>query len=317
LALCLPAAALAQRNRPAGADAVKSTPKAWNQAEAVVVAKLEEVKAGPVANSLPPLYTHNLTLTVETSLRGAAKEGEALKAVHLVRQERAPMFPVGERVIVAINNGRAERIEDASDEMLKAAKRECSLPLGWTIDGDKVISPWAVLGDKAWAKEDAGVTADENCSVTGRPALLCGPGLKLTVEPVPPKVEKKFVNPDGDGEYTITLTNTSGEELTIPALLSQGDKVLWDESLVLIAQNKVYPAPAARGVSGPVAATELAPGESISTTFNILSVVGPEWPMGGYRIEFQFCIGEYNQTKSFYYLSKHHEPLRTAATKEK
>ncbi|HTN77676.1 MAG TPA: hypothetical protein VL096_20605 [Pirellulaceae bacterium] len=292
-------------------------PKAWNQAEAVYVAMLDDAIAGPVGQSFPPLYTHKLNLTIESSLRGTAKPGETLVVSHAARQEAVPTFPVGKRVIVAINAGRVERLELADDGKLKAVTRECSLPLSWKAEGDKLVSPWAVLGDQAWPKEDAGITADLKCSITGRPALLCGPGLKLTVEPVPPQVKKEFSNPDGDGEYTITLTNTTKAEIAVPALLSQGDKILWEESLALICQDKAYSLPTSRGVVGPVTATKLAPGQSVSTTFNILSVVGPQWPQGGYRIEFQFCLGEYNQTKSFYYLSKHHDPLRAAATKAK
>jgi hypothetical protein len=46
---------------------------------------------------------------------------------------------------------------------------------------------------------------------------------------------------------------------------------------------------------------------------NALRLQGPEWPQGGYRIEFQFCLGEKSKTQSFYYLSKHHDALREAA----
>ena len=34
----------------------------------------------------------------------------------------------------------------------------------------------------------------------------------------------------------------------------------------------------------------------------------------GYRIEFQFCLGEKSQVKSLYYMSKHHDKLRQKAT---
>ena len=40
------------------------------------------------------------------------------------------------------------------------------------------------------------------------------------------------------------------------------------------------------------------------------------WPKGGYRIEFQFCLGEKSATKSFYYLSKHHDAIRDASQKQ-
>ena len=43
---------------------------------------------------------------------------------------------------------------------------------------------------------------------------------------------------------------------------------------------------------------------------NVLRLQGPEWPRGGDRIEFQFCLGEKGVTQSFFYFSKHHDPLR-------
>ena len=52
--------------------------------------------------------------------------------------------------------------------------------------------------------------------------------------------------------------------------------------------------------------------ESVSTVVNALQLSGPEWPRGGYRIEFQFCLGEKSQTKSFYYMSSHHDKVRAA-----
>jgi hypothetical protein len=50
-------------------------------------------------------------------------------------------------------------------------------------------------------------------------------------------------------------------------------------------------------------------------TVHALALQGPMWPMGGYRIEFQFCIGERSATHSFYYLSTHYDPIRDAAQK--
>ena len=64
-----------------------------------------------------------------------------------------------------------------------------------------------------------------------------------------------------------------------------------------------------------VEATKLEPGQSVSSTVNALALKGPEWPQGGYRIEFRFCLGEKSKTQSFYYMSRHHDKLRDAAQK--
>jgi hypothetical protein len=124
----------------------------------------------------------------------------------------------------------------------------------------------------------------------------------------------KFTNPDGDGEYRITVKNVTGNVVTVPALLSDGAKPLWNESLVILCQGKAYPMPNARGVQRAPKATVLQPREAVSTVVNVFQLQGPEWPRGGYRIEFQFALGEKSATQSFYYLSRHHDLLREKAT---
>ena len=143
--------------------------------------------------------------------------------------------------------------------------------------------------------------------------MLVGEGVEFTAEPVPPKVVLKYGNPDGDGEYRVTVKNVTNKPLTIPALLSDGKAPLWDESLVILCQGKRYLVPGAKGVEKKPQPTVLKPGESVSGVVNALKLQGPEWPRGGYRIEFQFCLGEKSVTKSFYYTSKHHDPLREKA----
>ena len=100
--------------------------------------------------------------------------------------------------------------------------------------------------------------------------------------------------------------------VAVPALLSAGGKILWEESLVILCQDKAYACPGAKGVSGKVEPTTLAPHQAASTTVNVLLLQGPEWPQGGYRIEFRFCLGEKSRTQSLYYMTKHHGKLRDA-----
>ena len=104
--------------------------------------------------------------------------------------------------------------------------------------------------------------------------------------------------------------------LTVGPLYRAGDEILWDESVVIICQGKVYPIPGHRmpadAVLEPVT---LGPNETITTTVNALTLEGPEWPRGGYRIEFQFCLGEQSAVQSFYYLSRHHDGVRAKLLK--
>ena len=60
----------------------------------------------------------------------------------------------------------------------------------------------------------------------------------------------EWTNPDGDGEYKLTLTNPSDKPVTVPALLTQDGKILWRESLVILCQDRAYACPGAKAVSG-------------------------------------------------------------------
>jgi hypothetical protein len=140
--------------------------------------------------------------------------------------------------------------------------------------------------------------------------LPAGPQIRLDIEPVRPAKDIKWRNPDGDGEYEVTVTNTTDKTIQVPALLALGDRILWSESLVILCQDKAYTVPGAESVPAGVTSFELAGGQSVSTVVDAFRLKGPEWPRGGYRIEFQFCLGELSQTKSFYYHSKHHDPIR-------
>ena len=129
-------------------------------------------------------------------------------------------------------------IHEATADEVKAASAVAALPLGWTVTKDgKLASPWASLGKtRLGGAKGKGVV----CEITGRPALNAGPGIELKVEHVKPAVQMKYGNPDGDGEYKITVKNTSGGELKVSALLSDGKKVLWDQSLAILCEGKVY-----------------------------------------------------------------------------
>ena len=301
---------------PSFSDEIDLRP--WNQAEVVFIGKLDNAIAGPVARSLPPIYSHKLQFTVEKVLRGNQKPNKPIEVSHSARQLRPPVFPVGDLCLVAATRSRgglkAHLVLKASDERIKAVTAACSLPLGWSFENDKPVSPWAGLGENAWSAESE-AKSDFVCSETGRPALMVGSAAKYSVEKVPPRQEIKWTNPDGDGEFRVTVSNPTNKPIEIPALLTVDGKVLWDESLVILCQNKVYPIPGAVGVSGNVKPAVLGPGKSLSHVVNALSISGPEWPKGGYRIDFRICLGEKSQTMSFYYRSKHHDAIRDASQK--
>lgn len=295
-------------------DINKESLAQWGQSQAVFLANLIQAQGGPVGLSEPPVFTHRLQLVVKgQALRGPIKNGDMILGMHSIRQQNVPVFPVGKECVVAATlvrgNWRVDTITEATPAAVAKAKSVCSIPLGWKVENKELISPWFVLGNKAWPENNRpkGIMF---CAKTGRPAYLAGDNVEMTLEVVPPKVSLKYGNPDGDGEFKIIVTNPTKKDLTVSALLSDGKKILWDESLVILCQGKVYPIPGAKGISGKVEPTVLKPGQSVSTVVNVLKLKGPDWPRGGYRIEFQFCLGEQSVSKSFYYLSKHLDPIR-------
>jgi len=290
----------------------------WGQSQHVFQGKLTAVIPGPVGRSFPPVYTYRLTFQVTSVLRGSTPAAKPVTCFYSVRQKSPPEFPEGKECLIAAETSRgslkAVRFEKLAAGNVNDARFATMLPLGWSFRDGKLSSPWTALGKGAWpaSQRESGFLT---CSQTGRPVLLAGPKVQFTVAPVPPVKEVKFTNPDGDGQYKITLRNTTDKPLTVPALRRAKGKLLWSESLVILCQKKAYPMPGSEGLSATTEAAVLKPGESVSTVVNALALKGPEWPRGGYRIAFQFCLGEQSNVQSFYYMSRHHDPIREKVLK--
>ena len=331
LTLALVCAVVAQQKRPVprplpgarpltgrfpGQNAKPQSVK-WNEKQIVVTGTITDIKQGPTARSLPPIYNHTLTLKIDGVLRGGLKVGDQLQAHHSARQMEVPKFPKG-KVVVALSNVRGglrtEGLESIDAKKLAAIKLACELPMGWKNVNGKLPSPWAAQKERAWPKSQK-MDAKHFCSVTGRPALLAGGAVNYKVEKVPPTKAIKWTNPDGDGQYKITVTNPTAKPVTIDALRKVGKRILWKESLVILCQGKPYTVPGSIGLLRTTKAVTLKAGQSISTVVNALALEGPTWPKGGYRIEFQFCLGERISKQSFYYMSRHHDAIRAASKK--
>jgi hypothetical protein len=141
------------------------------------------------------------------------------------------------------------RVDVHSADAHAVAVLGCSLPFGWSTTAEgAIVSPWAALGADAWSPgEGSTIAAEEgahSCSVTGRPVLGgASSSLRLSGAMVPPpsaadpsqpskggKPKGQFPggwfewgNPDGDGEYSLTLTNTGAEPVSVPALIRVRD----------------------------------------------------------------------------------------------
>ena len=113
------------------------------------------------------------------------------------------------------------------------------------------------------------------CTTTGRPAFLVNGNAIFHAAKVEPKKAIKWTNPDGDGEYKITVSNPTDQPLTVDALRREGKRVLWKESLVILCQGQAYTAPGSVGLLRPTQPVVLKPGETISTVINALELQGP------------------------------------------
>jgi hypothetical protein len=298
--------------RGPGGPENEKVPPAWSSHQHVFTGTLNKIVDGPVGRSFPPMFTHKLTFTVKEVMRGDLKPGDQVTASHVVRQRVRPVFPEGKDCIVGGEKSRgslqAKDIVELDFKQIKTIRLACALPLGWSGKIGNIRSPWATLPAK-WpvnTKEEAKYF----CKTTGRPALGFGSGASFKVEKVPPDREIKWTNPDGDGDYKITVENLTQEPVIIPALRRIGSKILWRESLAILCQDKPYPAPGSKGVSVETLPFTLRPGQKVSGIINPLALEGPNWPKGGYRISFQICLGEKSSTQSFYYMTRHHDAIR-------
>jgi hypothetical protein len=154
------------------------------------------------------------------------------------------------------------------------------------------------------------------CQATGRPALTAV-GVEFdVVANIDPAKKVKWANPDGDGLYSVTVTNPTDAPLTVPALLQRDGRIRWEQSLLVFSSSQSYRGPtlavalADAAPAGPLSPVVLEPGESVSTVVNVLHIDGLRWPRGGSRVNLLFALGEQGVTNSFYYLARHHDGLR-------
>jgi hypothetical protein len=286
-------------------------PPVLKQAPLAFVATLKSVQAGPVAKSFPPIYSFTLTFAdAEPPLRGTLPD--PLVFAHRVRAVDPPVLEEGAKYLVTAGGTDRPLIVEllpATKENIRAAEESFSLPIGWSKQEGKIVSPWAQRGEHAWPK-DAQLTADLRCDKTGRPALMAGAGITIKVDQVKPENLQEFKNPFGDGLFTVTVTNTGKKAATVPALVKDGDEIRWHDSLVIICRDKALLLPSNAPLKSPTA-VELAPGESVSTTIDTLLLSDEVmWPRGGSRVHFTFALGEIAAENFFYYFSNLHDGIR-------
>jgi len=284
----------------------------YGDAEILLVAEVESVRQGPTAMSMPPIYSVKLEVKVTEVLRGTAEANETMSIHYSQRGGAQPRYDAGEQVIIAarvVHRAgepmplQATAVIVADEAELAAARKIAAMPIGWTFsEAGKPVSPWAKIDGYQW-----GPSTMMQCSVTGHPMTATSATLK--VEPIiDPDKQIQWTNPDGDGEYRVTVTNPT-EEPIFSGLWQVDGQIQWNQSLVILCQGEARTLPGTVSPPRGIVATMLDPGESVSTTVSVLALDGIDWPRGGRRVEFLFALGDRGSTQSFYYRSDHHDEL--------
>ncbi|GAB0491883.1 hypothetical protein MMPV_003138 [Pyropia vietnamensis] len=273
-------------------------------------------------------------------------------------------------------SGTGLAVVPATTESLAAVAATAAIPYGWAPEAGVAGLSLSALADPSLRlvcpfpaaapyvpplpspprSEDGGDTPPlRECVRTGRPAVVgalvahddgsdgaptAPPGaLRLDVTPSMPAEVHAYRNPDGDGTFALTLTNTSAVALTVPAvpvavtphrLRRTSRVVLWSSAAVMVAESAAYalPPPAGGAEAAAIAALAamdpsnstsgdvhvealvLAPGEAVTGSVNVLAAGGVAWPGGGWRIPFVVGVGGATGGAGLYYLDSWHAPLR-------
>lgn len=281
----------------------------------VFTAKLKASKTLMSTMSMPPTYGMDLTFDNITALRGEKPKDGTFR---YMTQNPQDVPAEGQQVIVLATTGEQAAVQSlyaATDKQIAALKEALTLPVGWTVTDEGPVSPWAELPNAKWPAALA-VKDQKVCVKTGRPAALLPAGVTFAVEQVPAKNPQKWKNDYGDGQFKLTLKNTTDKDVTLPMLLQKGDAILWDRLLVVYNDGKEILPPHAADIPADAKPVTIPAGKSVSGTFNTLTLEGVTWPQGGSRVHFSFALADKVQQDFFYYFSNLHDPMRKAATKE-
>jgi len=268
-------------------------------APVVARAKVREVGMVVASRSLPPTYQARLALDVLGTIEGQAPK--SVSTTYSTRDEdsipaKGATVAIGLRLV-----GERWRITSlctiVDDEDLDAVREVASRPVGLT----KTDGRWGLTSPDGDFVVIEG--AGENV-----PA-----GVSFTAEPILPAKIRRYRNPFGDGEFKITLSNTTDAPVTLPMLRQHegAEAPAWDEALVFITGGNSQLIGQERDgesdrTSEPVT---LAPGESISTRVNLLRLRDVNWPGGG-RVGTTIGLADRASYAMFYYHARHHGPMR-------
>ena len=220
------------------------------------------------------------------------------------------LLPEADRWLVGMTEEHGiEFMVPADATRVELAKQVAGLPRGWMLHKGAPISPWAVRESQAPVTPTRTMPM-RACARSGRPAWQGGPAIALTSTQVPPAQRQEYVNPFGDGQFTLTVTNRGNTVLEVPALRTDGQTIAWVDSLVVLGGSAFYWLPGGGNMayllSGayttrPSQPVRLQPGECVSTVVDLLPLTQFQQSGGGNRIYYQCCVGELSTTTFFYF----------------
>jgi hypothetical protein len=281
--------------------------RVFNQADIVFAGRVDKVARGLTNLSAPPIHNLRLTFGGVTPLRGDPPPDLTFDFSR--RQPAAPAFGRAQ-VLVAAGRYRAGAppsvvwVMAASPANLALVRRATSLPVGWSLAGDRPVSPWP---NPVRLVEDSGASPGPRdlCSVSGRPALRAGKGIALRAEPVEPGRPGAAPDAEAFGRFRVTVTNAASRATVVPALLTDGKEVCWGESLIVLHAWRPCRVPTA-AATGTLRPLRLGPGESVGTIVDLLTLQGVDWPDEGpvssnARLYFEFGLGELSCRTAIHY----------------
>ena len=282
---------------------------AFNQSPLVFTSRLLRVSPVRMSTGEPPFLHAVLHFAPATVLRGSIVPPE----LHLFRTvEDQPELPsVTDRVwLVAatrIDEVGAETIwvinalMPTEDAHMTVATQALEVPIGWTMTGGQLVSPWPALGQPRGLAGPP-VSSPLACALSRRPALLAGADIAVTIQTVRRSVEGQPRRVLRD--LQLTVTNQAAVPREVPVLLTDGTTILWADSVLVLSQDGFFWLPGWErhvsllpgvGTASAVLPVRLQPGESVTTLIDdavlrqMLHAAGCRG-----RVHLQFCLGEHS-----------------------
>lgn len=306
--LCFPQAAPGQGSSRA-AHREAELFHVFNRADSVVRATVQKGERSPSAAHKSGIdFTARIAFTEEVPIKG-----ERPNIDRFVIPSDMPLpagLTSGDQLLIASSREilrpryRVEAFERATRETIALFERATSVPFGWNLQRGRPTSPWTLARHASF---ELGRSLDRYtaCAVSGRPAFLTPPEIRLEAHAILPRERSAGINPYGDGMFSVQVTNTGVTTQQIQSLRQRNGTLLWNESLVVDFLGAAY----VFSPSGSIDNTQpvrLAPGETVQGTINLLALSTLPWPTESGIAPLRLALGNTVIPLHFHYDPIHH-----------